>query len=218
MAKVTAPLFGFNAAGSVGQAITFATWRGVKYSKRYTTPSNPRSTAQTLTRDIFTSLNQFWKLAPSGLVEPWTYYASGRSFLTRNAFIGQNIAVLRNDTPLASMETMIASPGSGGGSAPSAIAVTPGSNQLSLALTLPDVPTGWTLTASRAIAFIDQAPSATFSTEIVYNRETTTPQTNVITGLTASELYVVAAFLEWTKPDGTLAFSVGINDTGTPTA
>lgn len=218
MAKVTAPLFGFEGAGTVGKSITFSKWRGVKYAKRYTVPANPRSTQQTETRDIFGALNQFWKLAPSGMTAAFDAYASGRSFLGRNAFIGNNIGILRNDTPLTSMEGLQASPGAGGGPPPSAIALTPGSTELSVGLTLPEVPTGWTLASSRAIAFIDQAPADAFSQEIFYNDEASTPQTNVLTGLTASETYVVCAFLVWTKPNGATAYSVSLSDTGVPTS
>lgn len=218
MAKVTAPLFGFVASGSVGNSLTFAKWRGVKYAKRFTVPANPRTTGQVLTRDIFTMLNQFWKLAPSGLYAPWTAYSKGRSFVNRNAFQGKNIALLRNDTPLTSMLTMLLSPGSGGGPAPSDVVATAGSTQISLAITLPEVPTGWTLTSSQAVAFIDQAPSADFLSEISYNEETSTPQTNVITGLTAGEDYIVGAWLKWEKPDGAVAYSVSLNDTAQPTA
>jgi len=218
MAKVSAPLFGFDAAGSVGKTVTFSTWRGVKYAKRHTIPANPKTTSQQEVRNIFSMLNSFWKLAPTGFVAPWTAYAKGRSFVDRNAFTGKNVALLNNSTPLTTMATLLASPGAGGAPPPSALVATAGSEQISCALTLPQAPTGWTLASSYCIAFIDQAPSAAFSQEIAYNSEASTPETNVITGLTAGEDYVVCGFLVWTKPDGSTAYSVSLNDTATPTA
>jgi len=217
MAKTTAPLFGFEGVGTVGKSITFSKWRGVKYAKRYTVPGNPNTTGQQQTRNIFSALNSFWKLAPTGMVESWTAYATGRAFVNRNAFVGKNVKLLRNAVPLTTMVTMLASPGAGGGAPASAIALTPGAGQISAALTLPQVPTGWTLASSRAIAFVDQAPADPFSQEIFYNEEAATPQTNVITGLASAETYVMAAFLVWTKPDGTTAYSVSIADTALTT-
>lgn len=218
MSKVTAPLFGFEGTGSVGKTLTYSKWRGVKYVKRYTKPGNPNTTQQQETRNIFSMLSSMWKLLPSGVVAPWTAYATGRSAVNRNFWTGKNMTLLRNTVPLTSMETLLASPGAGGGAPASAIVLTPGDGQISVGLTLPEVPTGWTLAGSRAMAFIDQAPSAPFSQAIAYNEETDTPQTNVLTGLTNDELYVACAFIVWTKPDGSSAYSVSLADTATPTA
>lgn len=217
MAKTTAPLFGFEGVGSIAKTLTFSKWRGVSYAKRYTKPSYTNTTTQAEVRSIFRALNAFWKLAPTGLVAPWTAAAKGRSFVNRNLFTGNNVKLLYDATPLTSMVTMQFSPGSGGAPPPSALALTAGSGQISAALTLPEVPTGWTLESSLAVAFIDQAPSATFQQQIHSNSEASTPETNVITGLTASESYVVGVFLVWTKPDGTTAYSVSLADTATPT-
>lgn len=218
MAKTTAPLFGFDAVGSISKTVTFSNWRGVPYAKRYTVPSNPKTTSQTETRDIFSALNSMWKLSPTGLVAPWTAYAKGRSFVNRNAFVGKNVAAMRAIPAKTTMADFVASPGAGGGPPASAIALTPGADQISVGLTLPETPTGWTLASSYAIAFVDQAPADVFQQEIFYNSEAASPETNVITGLAASTDYVVSAFLVWTKPDGTTAYSVSLTDTDTTTA
>lgn len=218
MSKTTAPLFGFDATGQIGKSIVFGKWRGVGYARRYTVPANPQTTGQNLTRDIFRMLNQFWKLAPSGLVATWSAYAQGRSFVNRNAYIGKNIELLRNDTPLTSMVTMLGSPGAKGGLPPAAVVATGGSGDIDIAVTLPEVPTGWTLTASQGIAFIDQAPNVDWTGAITFAEDTGSPEDLTIPGLTASELYVVLVWLKWTKPDGTFAYSVSLSDTATPTA
>lgn len=217
MAKTTAPLFGFAAEGSVGESITFSTWRGVRYAKRYTKPSNPNTEAQQATRGVFATLNQFWKMAPAGMVNAWTAFARGRSFVNRNAFLGQNIRLLRDDPPLTSMEGLIASPGVGGAAPPSSIILTPGADQISVAVGLPNMPEGWTLAASAAIAFKDQSPNDPFTSQVHYVRDTASPESIVLTGLTGEVDYVVCVWLEYTKPDGSLAYSISLSDVGLPT-
>lgn len=217
MAKTTAPLFGFGAAGSVGESITFSQWRGVRYAKRYTKPSNPRTTGQQVTRDIFATLNTMWKLAPAGMVDAWTAFAKGRSFVNRNAFIGQNVKSLRGNGAPTSMADFIASPGVGGAAPPTTILATPGDTELSIAVGLPSVPAGWTIKASSAVAFIDQSPDEPFASALVFATDTVSPADLVIPGLTNDELYVFAVWLEWEKPDGSTAYSISLADTATPT-
>ena len=217
MAKTTAPLFGFSAEGSVGESITFSQWRGVRYAKRYTKPSNPNTTEQQLTRGIFAMLNQFWKMSPAGMVNAWTAFAKGRSFVNRNAFIGQNTRLLRQDPPATSMVDFIASPGVGGAAPATSIGLTPASTAIDVALGLPGVPTGWTLASSAAIAFKDQSPEDPFTSTIHYVTDAVSPESLSITGLEAGELYVVAAWLVFTKPDGSTAYSVSLTGTATPT-
>lgn len=216
MAKTTAPLFGFAAEGSVGESITFSQWRGIRYAKRYTKPSNPKTTGQQATRNVFSTLNQFWKMAPAGMVNAWTAFAKGRSFVNRNAFIGQNVRLLRDDPPLDSMVGFIASPGVGGAAPPSTILAVEGADQLTITVGLPNLPTGWTLTASAGIAFKDQSPSDPFTSQVHYARETVDPDTLVITGLNGGGEYVFCVWLEFTKPDGSLAYSISLSDVATP--
>lgn len=218
MAKTTAPLFGFGAAGSVGESITFSKWRGVSYAKRYTKPSNPNTLGQQQTRKIFSGLNDFWKLAPAALVAAWTDFAKGRSFVNRNAFIGQNVKTLRSDPPAASMLDFIASPGSGGAAPASDIDLVPAAASIAVAITLPQLPTGWSIARSHAIAFLDQAPDGPFNTQIHYQNEAVDPTEITLTGLTNGEVYVVAVWIEYVKPDGKPAYSVSLADTATPTA
>lgn len=216
MAKVTAPLFGFGARGQVGQAVTFSKWRGVPYAKQYVVPSNPRSTKQVEVRDIFSMLNGFWKIAPAILTDTWETYAIGRKFVGRNAFQGQNVKLLNDFPALVTMATLKASPGARGGTAPSAVVPTPGDTTIDLALTLPEVPTGWTLTGSRGIAFIDQAPSEAFLGPIHSVSDDVTPESLAFTGLTNGETYILSAWLEWLKPDGSTAYSVSVNTMSIP--
>ena len=101
MAKTTAPLLSFGANGQIAKTQVYASWRGVKYSRRYVVPANPRTTAQQLTRTTFAFMREMWKVAPSGLKAPWDAFATGKPFLGLNKFVGENIRVLRSQPDMA---------------------------------------------------------------------------------------------------------------------
>ncbi len=61
MAKVTAPLLSLDASGTVGGTISFGKWKGRNYVRSKVTPYNPRSTAQTTHRTLFSSAVAVWK-------------------------------------------------------------------------------------------------------------------------------------------------------------
>lgn len=50
MAKVNAPLFSFNAAGKIANALVYFGWKGIDVVRSYVVPANPRTTAQTTQR------------------------------------------------------------------------------------------------------------------------------------------------------------------------
>jgi len=215
MAKVTAPMLSFGGSGSLAKTIVYSKWKGIPYARQHVIPANPQSTAQTLTRDIFANASALWKGAPALFIAPWDAFAAGQPLTGRNAFQGRFVATLRGDTDL---DDMIFSPGAKGGLAPLSIVVTPGATQLSVAITMPATPTGWTLTSGIAAALVDAAPEAITALTITANEDVSDPYTAVLTGLTASVLYQVGAWVKWAKPDGSVAYGPSINATGTPTA
>lgn len=214
MAKTTAPLLSFGASGALANTMVFATWRGIPYVRRYVIPENPQTVGQTLTRDIFRTLSDMWKVSGSLAIAPWQTFTVSKPLTDRNSFMGKNIATLRGE---ADMQLFVGSPGARGGLAADSIVVTPGSGELSIAFTNPSPPTGWTLESAVAIAFPDQAPEATLIGPVTEGEDAETPfDTVVLTGLD-TVLHVVAAWLRWTKPDGATAYGASIIDTGTPT-
>jgi len=213
MAKVNAPLLSFSASGTIAGTQTYSKWKGRPYVRQRVTPANPDTAAQQLTRNTFSWLNNVWKNAPALLTGPWVAYALGQVLTGRNAFVGQNTRALRSETDLADM---IFSPGAKGGIIPAAIATTPGAGQLSIALTAPALPSGWSITAAVAVCIRDQDPQ----TEVLYSMgsgsDATDPYAVVITGLTASELYRVGGWFVYEKPDGSAAYSASLPSSGTP--
>ena len=60
MAKVTNPLMSFDASGSVGNALTFAKWKGRNYVKKWFAPANPNSLAQQAIRTVMANAKLYW--------------------------------------------------------------------------------------------------------------------------------------------------------------
>lgn len=213
MSKVTAPLLSFGASGQIGGTLVHASWRGIPYVRRYVTPANPQSTDQTKTRSTFSFLSSMWKAAPALLTAPWDAYAVGQPLLGRNAFIGQNVKALRAG---ADMTAFIGSPGAKGGIPPTSVAVTPGAGQLAIAFTNPAAPTGWTIASAIAACVPNTDPHTATLFATVADEDAVTQDAVTLTGLSAQE-YVVVAWLKWSKPDGSTAYSASIETTGTAT-
>lgn len=214
MAKTTAPLLSFDASGSIAKTMVYSRWRGVPYARRYVIPQNPRTVAQTLTRDIFKTLSDIWKVSGTLAIAPWQTFTISKPLTDRNAMMGKNIAALRSDI---NMDNYIGSPGARGGLPSVSIALTVGAGQLTVDFTNPGAPDGWTLISAIAIAFPDQAPEATLIGPITEGEDDATQIQVVLTGLD-TVLHQVVAWLEWTKPDGLTAYGPSLTDTGTPTA
>lgn len=214
MAKTTAPLLSFGANGQIAKSMVMSSWRGVPYARRYVVPANPNTQAQQLTRSVFKTLQQFFALAPGPVIAAFDLYATGRPFMGRNAFTSRNLAVLRDGDPENSMAGLITSPGARGGLPPAAIIADVVASDITVTLTLPQIPAGWTLTQAIAVAFIDQAATAEFGATIHSAVDAADPFEPVLLGLDPGD-YVVSGFLQWEKPDGTTAYSRSLATTAT---
>ena len=207
MAKVNAPLLSFSASGTIAGTQTYSRWKGRPYVRQRVTPANPNTAGQQLTRNTFTWINNVWKNAPALLTAPWDLYATGQVLTGRNAFVGQNVRALRSQTDLINM---IASPGAKGGIIPAAMVATGGANQISMAVTAPSLPVGWSIVQAVGIVIADQDPQ----TETLYTMgsgfDATSTYAVVITGLLAATDYFCAAWFEYLKPDGSTAYSASL--------
>lgn len=207
MAKTTAPLLSFGADGQVAKSIVYSKWRGIPYVRRHVVPANPNTTAQQLTRTTFALLREQWKVAPAGLVLPWDTFATGRPFTGMNKYVGENLRVLRGQADFANY---IGSPGARGGLPASSTSIVPGvgSGEIDVTAVAPAPPSGWTLDELQAVAFPDQSPSGIFQDAITYGSAADPAVGIGFTGLTPNTAYCVSAWLQWTKPDASLAFGV----------
>lgn len=213
MAKPVAPLLAFSASGTVAKTAVYASWRGRQYVRRWVVPANPKSTDQELTRSAFKWLQAVWKVSSADFQAPWTAFASGRPLTNRNAFGSKNIAALRVASDLSAM---VFSPGANAGLAPVSAAASAGSGQLTVTVTAPTTPTGWTAVEAVAVAIRSQDPNSGVLYTSTSGTDSSAPYSIVLTGLTSSQLYQVGAWMVWTKPDGTTAYGPSVLTTGTP--
>lgn len=216
MAKLTGALLSLGGRGKIGDTLVFATWRGVQYVRQWVIPENPNTTAQQAVRTVFAWCTEAWKLAPDGLKAPWDAHASGRKYTGRNHFIGQNTKNMQGETDLA---LFVGSPGARGGLPPDSISAAAGSLSITVTVTQGTVPADWVLVAAQGVVVPDESPQTSFDGPFQFQEDTVTPfDTLSFTGLTASQLYRVAVWNKWTKPDGRTAYSVSLSDSATPTA
>jgi len=214
MAKVTAPLLGFGAEGQIGKTQVYGSWRGVKYARRYVIPSNPKSNSQQATRGVFSWLNAVWKLLDPAAQVVWFDFAKGKPLTDRNAWIKSNLADLRGTdlAPVSVITSLIASPGVNGGlAAASAVASDGGGHNLHIAVTPPALPVGWAYVASHGIALVQQNANTDHFYTSVYDTDVTNPGALVLPMGAAGD-FVSASWIEYTKPDGSTAFSPSIGN------
>lgn len=215
MAKTTAPNLSIGSAGQVGKTLVSAKWRGVSYVRKYVVPANPNTAAQQSTRSVFSFLSDVWKILNAAAQAPWTAYAKGMPLTNRNAYIQANLPELRGK---ANLHGFVGSPGSGGGLAAEAVAPTGGAGSVTVALTAPTLPTGWTITAAHAVAIKDQDTTASPWTQVpatVYGTDATAPYSIPLT--VAAGTYDVAAWFEYKKADGSTAYGPSTTVQGTAT-
>jgi hypothetical protein len=209
MPKVTAPLLSFGASGQIAQTQVYSSWKGQPYVRRYVTPANPRSTAQTATRDVFTWLNAVWRIAPADFIAPWQTAVQSRRMIDRNLWIQQNLPILRPGTDLTGM---VMSPGAKGGPA-SPITVTPGNDQLTFAGVAPSpLPSGWTIVKMVGAAILQQDPHIDQDYEILTVEDATSGYSVVMSGLGSVSAYVAAGWWVYQRSasETDLAYSAAI--------
>jgi len=209
MPTTTAPLLSFDARGQIAKTQVYSSWKGQSYVRRYVIPANPRSADQTMTRSVFTWLNNVWRIAPADFIAPWQEAVKSRRMIDRNLWIQQNLTVLRPGTDLTGM---IFSPGAKGGPA-SAITVTPGDDQLTFAGTAPSpLPAGWSIVKLVGAAILDQDPHIDADYEIHVVTDETSAYSVVMTGLATASIYQAAGWWVYQRSTNPLdlAYSAAI--------
>lgn len=213
MARTVAPLLSFEGSGQIAKTQVYATWKGRPYVRRYTIPANPNSSEQQLTRNTFRFLTALFKYFPGSALNAWNLYADSSRITARNAFIKLNNGPLRTETTL---DNLIISPSARSGLIASAINITPGVGTLTVDLTAPDLPTGWTITQAYAAAIRQQDPQTDSMYPVVAASDAAAPWSVALAGLEAED-YVVGGWFQFTRPDGSFAYGQSLQDIGTPT-
>lgn len=215
MAKVTGPLLSLGASGSIGKSVVFGDWRGVKYARQHVVPANPRTTAQTETRNVFQFADDQFKRMLSLAQAPFIEGAKGRPLTARNIFIGSFVKNLRGDSD---MSDYLACPGVNGGLPLLDFAAVAGASagEIDVTADIPETPIGWTHDAVIFTAFLDRDPSeqmTDFATEAqelsaAWSAGPPPVASATLTGLDTGATYCVSAFLKSTRQDGVTAYGV----------
>lgn len=209
MAKVKGPILSMSARGQIGKSQVYAAWRGIAYARQHVDPANPRTTAQTTTRNTFTFVDDAWKKMSALARAPWELAVVGRPLVARNMLMSTNIPALRGN---ADRSNWVGSPGALGGLAPVSVTAVAGaaSGEIDVTVAAPPEPVDWTLDGVIASAMHDGDPETVLD-EFIKEVEDAAPTPDAdnivtLTGLTAGDSYVVSAWLRWLRPDGTTAY------------
>lgn len=214
MAKLTGPLLSFGARGQIGSTLVTSDWKGVKYARQYVVPANPRTAEQTLTRDVFSMLNQLWLASPTIMRAPFAANALGKKYTDRNKLMAENIPALRGQTD---MLNFIASPGALGGPPLDSLAASTGSGsgEIDAVAVPPTAPTDWTLVGVDFIGILDQDPADPFAGIFASATDLATPFDPTLTGFGSGATGIVCAWPVWTRPDGRTAYGPSLLDSAT---
>lgn len=206
MAKVSAPLFGFQARGSLAKSITFGNWRGIPYARQRVTPRNPKTSAQQSQRSAFSAASDAWKALPGDISAVWNDFASGQPFTGRNAFTSRNVAALRNQTGLGNL---LLSPGTRSAPGMSSLSAVAGTDpgEIDVTFQAPTLPQGWTLGSVIVAAIVDAAPEDVTEWVWTVDEGPAAGGSFTLEGLTPATPYAVFAFIEVTRPDGVTAYT-----------
>jgi hypothetical protein len=103
MAQTTGPLFSMSAQGTIGNALTFQSWKGRNTTRQRPVPANPKTIAQRQARTWIMILNAIWRQVSDANREGWQAQADQGQYTKFNAFNSVNLNRRTNGLyPLAS--------------------------------------------------------------------------------------------------------------------
>jgi hypothetical protein len=207
MAKVTMPLLGTRASGTVGKSLVFGNWKGINYARQHAVPANPRTTAQQAQRGLIKFTTSFWQRAPSAVQNSFIASAKGSAMTGFNLFTKRNTMVLRGESNL---NLIVLSPGQSGATGLASVTATGGSGTITASAALADGIPGTTVTRVHFVALRNAAPNDVYSYNPYHVSDSTSPYSVTFNSLPAGQ-YVVAAFTECVESSGKTVYSVNLN-------
>lgn len=216
MAVVRGPLLSLTASGAIGKAMVFADWKGQDYVRKYVIPANPRSEAQTDTRETFTWLHESYKYFPTLVTAAWKAYAKGKVLTGPNAYIQANLKTLREAANISNI--LYTKPVAGGPPATSVAASVAVAHQIALTPTMPAMPPAWSVTDVIAICMpklgfpLETSARINFSTD-----NAVSPYVCTITGLTTGIAYTWGLLIQYLTDTGKVAYGGSVQGDATVT-
>jgi len=157
MARLTGALFSLAASGTIAKTLTFAKWKGIQYARTRVVPYNPQSVAQQEVRGVFSTLSEMWKRMPIPARNPFICAVRGLPLTARNKHVQVNVAALID---AINLDNLVMSISTGSSVPPAAVAPSEApAGSITLDITAPVTPAGYTLRAYYAAAVQDGDPS-----------------------------------------------------------
>jgi len=203
MTKLTGPLMGFDAEGSIGDETTFSKFKGGTYAKQYKRPLNPSTAAQGLARQTLAKANAIWKHSPNLFRESWERSADSRPLSGYNTWIGRYLV---ENLGNANLVDLVMAPTVLGGLGPAGIGLVAGSQQITVSFAAPTTPIGWTLESTIAGAVVNTPPEDPALPEFHAGEATAPPGVVVLAGLIPGIIYVCSGWIRWVLPTGKRAY------------
>lgn len=91
MARVKAPLFSFEASGSLKKTIVYSQWKGRNYVREHTVPFNPQSETQVNVRKAFELLVAAWQAEEQTYKDEWDEFAKIFQMSGFNSYVGRGM-------------------------------------------------------------------------------------------------------------------------------
>lgn len=218
MARLTAPLLSLGASGTIGKAITFASWKGIPYARTRVVPANPNTLAQQEVRGVFATLGEMWKRMPEQARLPFTHAARGQPLTSRNKHIQANIAALQND---ANLDDLVMSVAGGGAVVPINVTAVDGTNgRVACFCEAPSAPVGYTIGYMVGVAVRDGDPSPAIVLPTYVTTDPSSPYAFDIYCL-EDDRFQVGIFAVWVRDSDLKSFCSSavrfqVDVTGTP--
>lgn len=187
MAQVTGPLLSFGASGSVGGAVTFATWKGRPYVRQLVIPSNPKSDGQVAQRAMQKFLSQAWAALSGADQATFDAMASAHAYSPFNAYASFN---LKRWTDFLAPSQTLTIPAAGTNPTLGTFTPTGGSGSISISQAVTTLADGWGLAIYLTAAELDEPVKSNTKVIIPFNGTTTI--TAQITGLAPGTYWVTA--------------------------
>lgn len=107
MAKPRAPGLSGGLSGSIGEHLTYGTWKGRPTVRRKVRPRDPATAGQTANRGTFGSTQLIWRLLPEILRDPWRDAAKGQPLTAINLMLRVNVPALAGKTDMADFQPSV---------------------------------------------------------------------------------------------------------------
>jgi hypothetical protein len=194
-----------DASGRFGGTV-HSSWKGVSLVRRFRAPANPNTVDQQEVRDIFSNLGRVWVGQTAQVRLAWETFAVGKQFIGRNIWIARNVQPLQAQV---NMNNLVMTPGDASTLPPIGMTLTPGVGTVTVAITAPTPPTGWTIQAAVAARLRDDDPTIIqpYSDWAWQEGEDAAAPYSIVITPGNTEIGQFAGFLRWTAPDGSTRYS-----------